>query len=96
MTDEEFFCYWRDVHGPIGARIPNLRRLVQSYRIHVPRDPRTADFDGVAELWFDNIDSLLQARQSPEWRSANDDEINFIDQKRVAYFVSREHVVLDR
>ena len=22
MTDEEFFSYWKDVHGPIGARIP--------------------------------------------------------------------------
>ena len=22
LTDEEFFRYWKDVHGPIGARIP--------------------------------------------------------------------------
>jgi hypothetical protein len=27
-----FFRYWKDVHGPIGARIPRLRRLVQSHR----------------------------------------------------------------
>jgi uncharacterized protein (TIGR02118 family) len=30
MTDAEFDSYWRDVHGPLGARIPGLRRLVQS------------------------------------------------------------------
>ena len=32
LTDEEFFRYWRNVHGPIGARIPRLRKLVQSHR----------------------------------------------------------------
>ena len=29
-TDEEFFRYWKDVHGPLGVRIPGLRKLVQS------------------------------------------------------------------
>ena len=32
LTDEEFFHYWQKVHGPIGARIPQLRKLVQSRR----------------------------------------------------------------
>jgi hypothetical protein len=31
LADEEFFRYWKDVHGPIGARIPRLRKLVQSH-----------------------------------------------------------------
>jgi len=32
LTDEGFFHYWKKVHGPIGARVPSLRRLVQSHR----------------------------------------------------------------
>ena len=32
LTDKEFFHYWEKVHGPIGVRIPHLRRLVQSHR----------------------------------------------------------------
>src|SRR5208282_3182805 len=27
MTDVEFFDYWKNVHGPIGARIPRLAGL---------------------------------------------------------------------
>lgn len=95
LTDEEFFRYWKDVHGLISARIPGLRRLAQSHRIAVPGDQRRPDYDGMAELWFDDLEALLAARQSPEWKVSSEDEANFIDHKRVAYFVSEEHAILD-
>ncbi len=95
LTDQEFFDYWKNVHGPIGARIPGLRKLVQSHRLLVPGDEYQPDYDGVAELWFDDMEALLAARQSPEWKAANQDEANFIDHKKVAYLVSEEHVIRD-
>jgi uncharacterized protein (TIGR02118 family) len=95
MTDEEFFRYWENVHGPIGARIPGLRKLVQSHRVCVPEYKRWPDYDGVAELWFDDMEGLLAARQSSKWKASTEDEANFIDHDRVAYFVSEERVILD-
>lgn len=95
MTDEDFFRYWRDVHGPIGARIPGLRRLVQSHRVTVAGDKYQPDFDGMAELWFDHPEALLAARQSAEWKASVEDESAFIDPAKAAYFVTREHVILD-
>ena len=95
LTDEEFFRYWKDIHGPIGARIPRLRKLVQSRRLTVPGDKHQPDYDGMAELWFDNRDALLASRQSPEWRASAEDEANFTDPTKAAYFVSEEHVILD-
>ena len=80
---------------PIGTRIPRLRRLVQSRRIAVPGDKYHPDYDGMAELWFDNVEALLAARQSPEWKASSDDEANFVDHNKVAYFVTEEHVPLD-
>jgi len=94
MTDEAFFHYWEHVHGPIGARIPGVRRLVQSHRIAVPDDARRPDYDGMAELWFDNIEALLEARRRPEWRASSEDEANFIDPTKVAYFISVEHPIV--
>jgi len=32
--------------------------------------------------------------KSAEWKASSEDEANFIDHSRVAYFVSREHVIL--
>ncbi len=28
MSEGAFATYWREIHGPLGARIPVLRRLV--------------------------------------------------------------------
>ena len=96
LSDEQFFRYWKNVHGVIGGQIPGLRRLVQSHRVSVPGDKRPPDFDGVAELWFDDIEALLAARQSPEWKASSEDEANFIDHSKVVYFISKEHVVVSQ
>jgi len=94
LTDEEFFRYWKNVHGPIGAQIPGLRKLVQSHRLSVTTE-RNPDYDGMAELWFDDGKALLEARKSPQWKASSEDEANFIDHSKVAYFVSQEHVIVD-
>jgi uncharacterized protein (TIGR02118 family) len=95
LTDDEFFQYWRNVHAPIGARIPGLRKLVQSHRLVLPGDQYHPDYDGVAELWFDSVESLLAARRSEEWTASTSDEENFVDHSKVAYLVTEEHIILD-
>jgi uncharacterized protein (TIGR02118 family) len=95
-TDEEFFDCWEKIHGPIGARIPHLRKLVQSHRIPISGDSRLPDFDGMAELWFDDMDDLLAARKSAEWKASSEDEANFVDPTKVGYFISQERVILQR
>jgi len=95
LSDEEFFCYWEQVHGPLGAQIPGIRKLVQSHRVLVPGDRYQPNYDGMAELWFDDIQALLKARESPQWKAASEDETNFIEQQKVAYFVSQEHLIVD-
>lgn len=96
LTDEEFFHYWKNVHGRLGSRIPRLQKLVQSHRLLIAHDQHHPDYDGVAELWFNNIGDLLAARQSAEWKASSEDEVNFIDHNKTAYFVAEEHIILDR
>jgi uncharacterized protein (TIGR02118 family) len=74
---------------------PRLRRLVHSHRLTLPGDKHRPDYVGMAELWFGDIETLLAARRSPEWKASSEDEANFIDHKRVASFVSEEHIILD-
>ena len=94
LTDEEFFRYWQDVHGPIGAQIPGVRKLVQSHRLAISGD-KPADYDGMVELWFDDAQTLLDARQSPQWKVSSEDEAKFVDHDKIAYFVSQEHLIVD-
>ncbi len=94
MPVDEFSRYWHDVHGPIGRRIPGLRRLVQSHPVSPPDDLGPSTFDGMAELWFDDLAALRAARQSPEWRASSDDEANFIDETRTALFLTEEREIV--
>ncbi len=56
---EEFRAHWRDKHGPLAARAPNLREYWQNHvterlqrGIEFARGPW--DFDGFSQLYFDD------------------------------------------
>ena len=61
-----------------------------------PRGTRVEPYMGHAELWFDHSD----ARRSPERTEANrvaiEDESSFIDFRRSAMWLAKEHVFVDR
>ncbi len=95
MSVEEFQGYWRETHGPIAARLPGIRRYVQCHtlpELYTGENP--PPYDGVAEVWFEDMATLQQAMVSPELQAAREDERNFIDHSRTFFIVTEEkHVV---
>ena len=94
LSDEQFHTYWRETHGPIAARIPGVRRYVQSHAYDSSVERWGESYDGVAELWFDDESALQAAMGTAEVNAALEDEKNFIDHSRVALFITTEHVVV--
>ena len=96
LSVEDFQRYWRETHGPIAGRIPGVRRYVQCHVVPelYGREQQPA-YDGAAELWFDDLDAMRAAMQSPELKAALEDEKNFIDHSRVASFVTIEKPVVE-
>ncbi len=96
MSVEDFQLYWRETHGPIAARIPGVRRYVQCHVLPELYARETAPaYDGAAELWFDDLESMRRAMRSPEVQAALEDERNFIDHSKVFSIVAEEKVVVD-
>lgn len=95
LSVEEFQRYWRETHGPIAGRIPGLRRYVQCHVVPELYGRQAPAYDGAAELWFDDLDALRAAMQSPEVKAALEDEQHFIDHSRVASFVTIEKSVIE-
>lgn len=109
FSRDSFQAYWRDHHAPLVARHASalgIRRYVQchslpeaSFAAMTASRGGLAGYDGVAELWFDSLESCLAAR-GPEARDAGrallEDERRFIDLSRSPLFFADEHVVLDR
>ena len=94
LTIEEFQRYWREVHGPIAARIPQIRRYVQS---HVSASAyahgRTPAYDGFAITWFDDTAAMRASAATEEYRQTRADESNFLAAE-LPFVITRELTIV--
>lgn len=105
MTREQFQEYWKNNHGPYfmkNANIMRAKKYVQSLTVDTPINEglRTSrgmlpEYDGVAEVWFESEQDLMEAMSSPEGQKLNamllEDEGNFIDHSQSSAFIVKEH-----
>jgi uncharacterized protein (TIGR02118 family) len=106
MSPEDFQTYWREHHGPLveshADRLAMLR-YVQVHTLHdltaerpgSARGPMEEPYDGVAEVWWSDRDSLAAALATAEGRKAADeileDERNFIDHPSSPLWLAYEY-----
>src|SRR5262245_14922834 len=94
MPVDEFQRYWREVHGPLGARIPVVRRYVQSHtRRGGYEGGRVPAYDGAAITWFDSTDARRASAKTAEYARVRADEPNFIAPDP-PFIITVEHVIV--
>lgn len=105
LSRADFQRYWRENHGPLVAGVAGalrVRRYLQSHTVDDAlydglREARTGmhePFDGIASLWFDTREDLVQAMTSEDGKKAGamllEDEKQFIDLPRSPIWVAQE------
>jgi uncharacterized protein (TIGR02118 family) len=91
LSLEDCFNHWLEVHAPLGARVPGLRRYVQNHAIPEAYGVRGLTHDAFTELWFDDLAALRSAVASPEWQALRDDVGLFAQPMSVV--VAREGII---
>ena len=101
MSHDEFVDYWQHDHTPIAREIEGVTR----YQTVLPTDPENAEFDGIAELYFDDLDKLHDALGSEGSRDydpdrgkakeAREDVDNFLALEERPRFIGEETVQKD-
>jgi uncharacterized protein (TIGR02118 family) len=101
MTHEEFRDHWANEHAPVAREIPGVVR----YARVVPTEPAAAEFDGVAELYFESLDALRAALgesgsrdydpDHPKALEAREDVDNFLAVEDRPRLIGRETVQKD-
>lgn len=98
LTHGEFVSHWYDIHGPLARAVPGLRRYVQC---HISEEMERDDIettrlaiDGIAELWYDDRTSMLEAHQSPQAKTLFADGALFIGAMKS--FVVEEREIITR
>ena len=109
LTREEFQSYWRDIHAPLVKRHSaalKIARYVQSHSLPQSTSSPLAqsrgsagqDFDGVAELWWTDMETFASAGLTPEGQEAGrillEDEARFIDLPNSPIFLVDEYQVI--
>lgn len=104
MTRAQFQDYWLNKHGPFfmeNAGTMRAKKYVQSHTLDTPlneglRESRgmLPEYDGVAEVWFESEQDLMEGMSSPEGQELSaallKDEGNFVDHSKSSAFIVRE------
>ena len=92
---EEFQRHWREVHGPIAAALPGLRRYVQSHtRRSAYEGGRIPAYDGVVLTWFDSTDAIRRTAATGEYARVLADATVFLSLGAIPAILTREHTIV--
>ncbi|MBV9580081.1 MAG: EthD family reductase [Chloroflexi bacterium] len=59
---DEFFRYWRELHGPLFGHTPRLRRYVQHFSLpEAYATNQRPTHDGASMFWYDDLEALADA-----------------------------------
>ena len=97
IDQQEFRTHWRTGHGALAAKLPGLRRYHQNHIVDRTQRGITyardgLDFDGLSELWFDDVPAMQAAFASDEVKALAADEDRFISDLKLISAV--QHVVI--
>ena len=77
LSNGDFARYCLETHASLAKRMPGVRRYVVNI---VSRPPnREPDYNGVVELWFDDIDAMKKAFASSEGQTTQKDTEAFTE-----------------
>jgi uncharacterized protein (TIGR02118 family) len=105
VSPAAFRKYWLENHGPLVRQYASAlraKRYVQSHTLDLPLNQiaqqirgTTQPYDGLTELWWDSLEDLVAASQTPEGQKANlalaQDEAKFCDLPNCSVFFTEEH-----
>lgn len=93
ITDAAFRNHWRHRHADVVQRLPGIRSYVQNHVM--AKLGGHAAYDGVAEVWFDDMAAMRQNANSLPLADIRADEARFIAAGSMASIITDEHVVVD-
>jgi|AntDeeMinimDraft_4_1070355.scaffolds.fasta_scaffold00020_34 uncharacterized protein (TIGR02118 family) len=73
LTHEAFVDYWYDEHVPLASELPHAKK----YATSVPSDPERSEYDGVVELYFEDMGDLKAAFDSEVGKEVQADLAEF-------------------
>ena len=86
ISREEAGRHWTEVHGPLGANVPEIERYVQNH-VRSALGPlgvsdESAAFDGYSCCWYRDRETFEHSLSTPAWAALGVDSPNLFDDSR--------------
>ena len=94
MSVEAFQTRWRGEHSQIVLEAPGIAAYVQSHTIPEAYDFYEPPWDGMASIWFKDLETMAAAEASDAWKRSGVDSRDFIG--KGARLVTTEAKLLDQ
>jgi uncharacterized protein (TIGR02118 family) len=100
LTLEEFSNHWKNIHGPLFASQPDVKKHVVRYiQAHSTGESLdqfpTAPYDGIAQIWFNSLEDITAVFGTENYlKNIAPDEAEFIDRENIQWIYTTEHVVI--
>lgn len=93
LSYEEFLTYWEEEHAPLVEDLPGVQRYITSH----PTDPEKSAYDGIAEVYFEDMETLGAAFESEAGEAIQADAAEFADQEagEILYMEEEERFVAE-
>src|SRR5215510_5584336 len=89
LSQPLFFDWWLGQHRALAEQLPGLRQ----YIISLATDTQEGPFDGMAELWFDDLSAADAAFASPAGQAARADAAAYAARRERLNLT--EHTIID-
>ncbi|HPG27124.1 MAG: EthD domain-containing protein [Spirochaetaceae bacterium] len=90
LSREAFHRHWREVHGPLIAGLPTMRRHLVRYEQNHRLDEdyaRGGEYDGSTIMWFESMAEYDAFAAEPDYAGKiAPDEAGFMDRSRTMFF----------
>jgi uncharacterized protein (TIGR02118 family) len=94
MELEAFRRYWLNVHGPLAAKIPVLRRYEQNHLCMSEYTNNSSPvYDGLAITWFASTADMKCGTRTPEYIETRADEPFFLPDGHLPIIITREYII---
>ena len=96
VSEQYFHDHWRHPHATWGLGMAARKHYVQSHKIATAHlDLALQRYDGVAEIWFENVSDAGAYNQDPVYKEKlAPDEPGFISMRHVRFLVADQEVLV--
>ncbi|NDQ57097.1 MAG: EthD family reductase [Acidipila sp.] len=89
ISREQFQSYFRDVHGPLAKKLPDVKKYEQNIPVEDPKR-KLPDWSAIVELYWEERTAMEAAWASPAGVAATEDLAQFADLTRTTWSVVEE------